>query len=98
MKDKYGIAWGPILHSKDYPNVKQIDLAETSSGTVRGAHRGECAKPFVSFHPRCLHLSEPASRTGRSIPRSQSLCDSFIAARGKNLCAITVCIIRFRTA
>jgi phosphate transport system substrate-binding protein len=27
-KDKYGIAWGPILHSKDYPNVKQIDLSE----------------------------------------------------------------------
>lgn len=26
--DKYGIAWGPILHSKFYPNVKQIDLSE----------------------------------------------------------------------
>jgi phosphate transport system substrate-binding protein len=27
-KDKYGIAWGPILHSKNYPDVKQIDLSE----------------------------------------------------------------------
>lgn len=27
-KDKYGIAWGPILHSKNYPGVKQIDLSE----------------------------------------------------------------------
>ena len=27
-KDKYGIAWGPILHSKSYPNVKQIALSE----------------------------------------------------------------------
>lgn len=31
-KDPYGIAWGPILHSKNYPQVKQIDLAETSAG------------------------------------------------------------------
>jgi phosphate transport system substrate-binding protein len=31
-KDKYGIAWGPILHSKDYAGVKQIDLAETAAG------------------------------------------------------------------
>ncbi|WP_263366275.1 PstS family phosphate ABC transporter substrate-binding protein [Edaphobacter bradus] len=31
-KDKYGIAWGPILHSKNYPNLKQIDLAETEAG------------------------------------------------------------------
>ena len=27
-KDKYGIAWGPLLHSKKYPNVKQISLSE----------------------------------------------------------------------
>jgi phosphate transport system substrate-binding protein len=27
-KDKYGIAWGPILHSKNSPGVKQIDLSE----------------------------------------------------------------------
>ena len=27
-KDKYGIAWGPILHSKNYPDVKQVDLSE----------------------------------------------------------------------
>ena len=27
-KDKYGIAWGPILHSKNYPGVKQVDLSE----------------------------------------------------------------------
>ncbi|MDP9051640.1 MAG: substrate-binding domain-containing protein [Acidobacteriota bacterium] len=27
-KDKYGIAWGPVLHSKNYPNVKQVDLSE----------------------------------------------------------------------
>jgi phosphate transport system substrate-binding protein len=27
-KDEYGIAWGPILHSKSYPGVKQIDLSE----------------------------------------------------------------------
>ena len=27
-KDKYGIAWGPILHSKNYPDVKQIALSE----------------------------------------------------------------------
>lgn len=26
--DKYGIAWGPLLHSKNYPNLKQIDLSE----------------------------------------------------------------------
>ena len=26
-KDKYGIAWGPILHSKSYPGVKQVDLS-----------------------------------------------------------------------
>ena len=31
-KDKCGIAWGPILHSKDYPNLKQIDLAEKEGG------------------------------------------------------------------
>ena len=31
-KDPYGIAWGPILHSKNYPQVKQIDLAETDAG------------------------------------------------------------------
>ena len=27
-RDKYGIAWGPILHSKNYPGVKQIDLSQ----------------------------------------------------------------------
>lgn len=27
-KDKYGIAWGPVLHSKNYPGVKQIALSE----------------------------------------------------------------------
>jgi phosphate transport system substrate-binding protein len=27
-KDKYGIAWGPILHSKNYHDVKQVDLSE----------------------------------------------------------------------
>ena len=31
-KDKYGIAWGPVLHSKDYPGVKQLDLANTAAG------------------------------------------------------------------
>lgn len=31
-KDKNGIAWGPVLHAKNYPNVRQIDLAETSMG------------------------------------------------------------------
>ena len=31
-KDKYGIAWGPVLHAKNYPGVKQIALAETASG------------------------------------------------------------------
>jgi phosphate transport system substrate-binding protein len=34
-KDKYGIAWGPILHSKDYPNVKQIDLSEDGGPYVQ---------------------------------------------------------------
>lgn len=33
-RDKYGIAWGPILHSKDYPNVKQIDLSENGGPYV----------------------------------------------------------------
>ncbi|ADW67581.1 PstS family phosphate ABC transporter substrate-binding protein [Granulicella tundricola] len=33
-KDKYGIAWGPILHSKNYPNVKQIDLSENGGPYV----------------------------------------------------------------
>ena len=27
-KDKYGIAWEPLLHSRNYPGVKQIDLSE----------------------------------------------------------------------
>ncbi|HEY4047935.1 MAG TPA: substrate-binding domain-containing protein [Acidobacteriaceae bacterium] len=31
-KDKYGIAWGPILHTKSYPQLKQIDLAWKESG------------------------------------------------------------------
>jgi len=26
-KDKYGIAWGAIMHSKDYPQVKQLAIA-----------------------------------------------------------------------
>ena len=33
-KDKYGIAWGPILHSKDYPGVKQISLSENGGPFV----------------------------------------------------------------
>lgn len=33
-KDKYGIAWGPLLHSKNYPNVKQIDLSENGGPYV----------------------------------------------------------------
>ena len=33
-QDKYGIAWGPILHSKSYPNVKQIDLSEDGGPSV----------------------------------------------------------------
>jgi phosphate transport system substrate-binding protein len=31
-KDKYCIAWGPLLHSKDYPNLKQIDLSVEDGG------------------------------------------------------------------
>lgn len=34
-KDKYGIAWGPVLHSKDYPGVKQIDLSENGGPYVK---------------------------------------------------------------
>jgi phosphate transport system substrate-binding protein len=33
-RDKYGIAWGPILHSKDYPDVKQIALSENGGPFV----------------------------------------------------------------
>ena len=33
-KDKYGIAWGPILHSKNYPGVKQIALSENDGPYV----------------------------------------------------------------
>jgi len=31
-KDKYGIAWGPVLHTKNYPQLKQIDLAWKAEG------------------------------------------------------------------
>ncbi len=31
-KDKYGIAWVPLLHSKDYPAVKGVALANTAAG------------------------------------------------------------------
>lgn len=33
-KDKYGIAWGPVLHSKNYPDVKQIALSENGGPYV----------------------------------------------------------------
>ena len=34
-KDKYAIGWGPVLHSKDYPDVKQIDLSENGGPYVK---------------------------------------------------------------
>jgi phosphate transport system substrate-binding protein len=31
-KDKYGVAWAPVLHTKDYPQVKGVTLANTAAG------------------------------------------------------------------
>ena len=62
-RDKYGIAWGPILHSKDYPNVKQIDLAMTSAGpyvALTPANVQNRSYPFL--RDAYIYLNQPPDR------------------------------------
>ena len=62
-QDKYGIAWGPVLHSKNYPNVKQIDLAETDAGpyvTLTEANVQNRSYPFR--RDAYIYLNQPPDR------------------------------------
>jgi len=62
-KDKYGIAWGPILHSKNYPDVKQIDLSEDGGPYVPLTEANVQNRTYPSSGMRIsISIASPASQ------------------------------------
>lgn len=62
-KNKYAIAWGPILHSKNYPNVKQIDLAETAAGPYVPLTEANVQNRTYPFHRDAyIYLNQDPNR------------------------------------